>query len=132
MSSIALRVPTVTQRGEALPSGHCYVLFSRSQITLRDLIAEKVRTELRKARAGGMHLSSLPDLVEGEIVDDDGNFWLHTPFAERIALRNALNAFERGVYRVAVNGHEQEGLNSVIQLGRETSIAFIITASVVA
>jgi hypothetical protein len=132
MSSIALRCPTVTERGEALGTGHCYILFAEPRITLRDLITEKVRAELRKARAAGLHRSSLPDLLEGEIVDDSGDFWLHSPLGEQIARRNAINAFERGVFTVAINGHDQKELDTIILLGRETSIAFILPSPVVA
>ena len=63
MPTIALRVPTVAPGQAALPSGQCYILFPRGPITARELIAEKVRAELRKARAGGMLTTSLPMLL---------------------------------------------------------------------
>lgn len=131
VTSIAVRCPTVTATGESLPSGHCYLMLPPT-ITLRDLIVEKVAAELRKARAGGHKQSTLADLVEGEIVDDDGQFWLHSPRVEKIARRNVVNAFERGVFSVLVDGQLVADLDALIAVTRSTSIAFIVAAPVLA
>src|SRR5687768_2498333 len=87
MATIALRVPTVVPDRANLPGGHCYILFPEPCITVRELVAEKVRAELRKARAGGAHTSSL------ELLLPDGAQVGMTPLDEQLAIAHACRGF---------------------------------------
>jgi hypothetical protein len=62
MTTIAIRVPTHID-GTLAIGGHCYLLV-RKRTVVREIVGEKVRAELRKARAGGIHASSIDALVE--------------------------------------------------------------------
>ena len=115
MATLALRCPTIDTNHKPVAGGHPYILFSRSPICLRELIEEKVRAELRKARAGGPKASSLTDLI-GD----------HTHASEAYAVILAKRAFEYGVYDVVVDGVRKASLDDVIHLTRRTGIAFVV------
>lgn len=119
MATIALRVATVTADQPQLASGHCYIIFSDPTITVRFLIQEKVRAELRKARAGGESTSSLNLLI--------GNTPGNGPLDEQMATEQAMTAFRRGTYLILVDGKPMVDLDAVISLTRRTGIVFLVT-----
>ncbi len=123
MPAIALRVPTVVPEQPHLPGGHCYILFPEATITVRELISEKVRAELRKARAGGAHASSidrlLPDAAEVG----------PTPLDEQLAIAQACRAFTTGYYLLLCDGRPLVDLDESITLSRRTGLVFLCHTS---
>src|SRR3954451_9738133 len=107
MATIALRVPTVVPDQANLPGGHCYIVFPEPAITVRELIAEKVRAELRKARAGGPHTSSLSLLLPGR-----GEIGLG-PLDEQLAIAQATRAFSIGHYLLLCDGRPMVELEEI-------------------
>lgn len=122
--TIALRTPTVVPDRATYSQGHCYILFAADAITVKDLIAEKVRAELRKARAGGWHVSSVKDLVLDTCTLGFG------PLDEQIAIRSAHLAFLEGRYMVVVNNAPMVDLNATVVLTKQTVLAFVIPEQV--
>lgn len=122
MATIALRTPTVVPGLEMVQGGACYLVLSEPQITVRELIGEKVRAELRKARAAGDHVCSLrlliPDLTEIK----------HGPLDEQLMVVQAMRAFRNGDFLLLIDGHPVEDLDQVIALSRRTTIAFVAQA----
>ena len=98
MPTIALRVPTAMPGQAILPNGQCYVLFPSGEISARELIAAKVRAELRKARAGGMSTTSLPLLLP------DGAQIGFGPLDEQLAIAQACRAFTSGLFLLLSDG----------------------------
>jgi hypothetical protein len=119
MAVIALRVPTAVPDQANLPGGHCYILFPEATISTRELIAEKVRAELRKARAGGAHTSSLALLLP------DGSPAGHTPLDEQLAIAQAWRGFTSGHYLLLCDGHPLVDLDEALTLTRRTGIVFL-------
>jgi hypothetical protein len=119
MATIALRVPTVVPDQPNLPGGHCYILFPESTITVHVLIAEKVRAELRKARAGGAHTSSLDLLLP------EGAHIGYGPLDEQLAIAQAGRSFIEGDYLLLYDGRPLVDLDETLQLTRRTGIVFI-------
>jgi hypothetical protein len=119
MATIALRVPTVVPDRAHLPGGHCYILFSESTITVRELIAEKVRAELRKARAGGEHTSSLELLLPSNAQIGYG------PLDEQLAIAQACREFTLGHYLLLLDGQPLVDLDQTVELSRRTGIVFL-------
>lgn len=118
MPTIALRVPTVVTSQPNLPGGHCYMIFAQSRISVRDLISEKVRAELRKARAGGP-ATSTAHLLTGHEVG-------HGPLDEQLAIAQATRAFEAGDWLLLNDGHPLTDLNEEIVLTRRTGLMFLV------
>ena len=124
MACIALRVPTVVPDQNNLPGGYCYIIFDWPVISVRDLIAEKVRAELRKVRIGGPEACSLHLLInadEGEIKDD--------PLSEVLAIEQAWAAFDKGHYLLLVDGRPMSHTDENIMVTRRTSILFLVPAA---
>lgn len=119
MPTIALRVPTVAPGQAALPSGQCYILFPRGPITARELIAEKVRAELRKARAGGMLTTSLPMLLP------DGAHIGFRLLDEQLTIAQAYRAFTAGLFLLLCDGRPLVDLDEAVALERETALVFV-------
>lgn len=119
MATIALRVPTVVPDQANLPGGHCYIVFPESAITVRELISEKVRAELRKARAGGPHTSSLALLLPG------GNEIGNGPLDEQLAIAQATRGFTLGHYLLLCDGRPMVDLDEVVMLSRRTGLLFL-------
>lgn len=119
MATIALRVPTALPGQAILPNGQCYILFTRGPITVRALIAEKVRAELRKARAGGMSTTSLPLLLP-----DDAQIGFG-PLDEQLAIAQACRAFTVGHYLLLCDGRPLVDLNETVELTRQTALLFV-------
>lgn len=119
MTTIALRVPTAMPGEETLPNGHCYILFRRGPITVRDLIAEKVRAELRKARAGGSAATSLPLLLPPGAAIGYG------PLDEQLAIAQAQRSFNQGRYLLLCDGRPLVDLDESIELTRRTALLFV-------
>ncbi len=119
MAAIALRVPTVVPDRANLPGGHCYIVFPEPAITVRELIVEKVRAELRKARAGGPHTSSLPLLLPG------GNEVGLGPLDEQLAIAQAIRGFTHGHYLLLCDGRPMVELDEVLLLTRRTGVLFL-------
>ncbi len=119
MATIALRVPTAVPDQANLPGGHCYILFPEPAITVRELIAEKVRAELRKARAGGTHTSSLALLLP------DGAQVGHTPLDEQLAIAQAMRGFTNEHYLLLCDGRPLVDLDEQLTLTRRTGIVFL-------
>ncbi len=119
MATIALRVPTVVPDQANLPGGHCYILFPEPAISVRELIAEKVRAELRKARAGGVHTSSLALLLppDAEIG--------YTALDEQLAIAQACRSFTLGQYLLLCDGRPMVDLDETIALNRRTGLVFL-------
>jgi hypothetical protein len=119
MATIALRVPTVVPDQDNLPGGHCYILFTEPTVTVRELIAEKVRAELRKARAGGAHTSSLALLLpEGVQVG-------YGPLDEQLAIAQAAREFVEGRYLLLYDGRPLVDLDEKLSLTRRTGLVFL-------
>lgn len=119
MATIALRVPTALPGQAILPNGQCYILFQRGPHTVRSVIAEKVRAELRKARAGGMPTTSLPLLLPADAAIGLG------PLDEQLAIAQACRAFTTGVFLLLCDGHPLVELDEFVQLDRHTSLLFV-------
>ena len=119
MATIALRVPTVTPEEANLTGGHCYILFPEPTITVRELIAEKVRAELRKARAGGAHTSSLALLLP------NGTEVGHGPLDEQLAIAQACRGFSLGHYLLLWDGRPMVDLDELVSLTRRTGLVFL-------
>ena len=119
MATIALRVPTVTPEEANLPGGHCYILFPEPTITVRELIAEKVRAELRKARAGGVHTSSVALLLP------HGTEAGYGPLDEQLAIAQACRGFTLGQYLLLCDGRPLVDLDEPIALTRRTGLVFL-------
>ncbi len=127
MATIALRVPTAIPGRAVLPNGQCYILFTSGLISARDLIAEKVRAELRKARAGGMAATSLPLLLP------DGAEIGFGPLDEQLSIARACRAFADGLFLLLYNGRPLVDLHETVELTRQTSLLFVhVPAQVVA
>jgi hypothetical protein len=125
MATIALRVPTAVPGQSVLPNGQCYILFNRGPITTRELIAEKVRAELRKARAGGMGTSSLPLLLpEGAEIG-------FGPLDEQLAIAQACRSFVAGHYLLLYNGRPLVDLDEEVELTRQTSLLFVYVPTLI-
>jgi hypothetical protein len=123
MATIALRVPTALPGQAVLPNGQCYILFPRGPITARELIAEKVRAELRKARAGGMSTTSLPLLLP---VGAEIGFG---PLDEQLAIAQACRSFTAGHYLLLYNGRPLVDLDEEVELTRQTALLFVYVPS---
>ena len=119
MPTIALRVPTAIPGQAILPNGQCYILFPSGMITTRELIAEKVRAELRKARAGGMITTSLPLLLP------DGANIGFGPLDEQLAVAQACRAFTAGLFLLLCDGRPLVELDEQIALNRQTALVFV-------
>jgi hypothetical protein len=119
MPTIALRVPTVLPGQAVLPGGQCYILLPRGPIRVRELIAEKVRAEVRKARAGGLRTSSLPLLLP------DGAHIGFRPLDEQLTVAQACRAFTAGLFLLLCDGRPLVDLDETVALGRETSLVFV-------
>ena len=119
MATIALRVPTVVPDQANLPGGHCYILFPEPTITVRELIAEKVRAELRKARAGGAHSSSLALLLP------EGTEIGYGPLDEQLAIAQACRSFMEGDYLLLCDGRPMVDLDETVSLSRRTALVFL-------
>lgn len=119
MPTIALRVPTVVPDQANLPGGHCYIVFPEPTITVREMIAEKVRAELRKARAGGPNASSLRLLLP------DGNEVGPGPLDEQLAIAQAWRGFTLGYYLLLCDGRPMVDLEETLSLTRRTGIIFL-------
>jgi len=119
MATIALRVPTALPGQAVLPSGQCYILFTSGSITARELITEKVRAELRKARAGGMSTSSLPLLLP------DGAKIGFSALDEQLAIAQACRWFSAGGFLLLCNGRPLVELDEQIELTRQTALLFV-------
>lgn len=119
MATIALRVPTQLPHNQALPNGQTYILFKRGPISVRDLIAAKVRAELRKLRAGGMATCSLPLLLP------DGTPIGTSPLDEQIVIAQAYRAFVSGLYLLLCDGRPLVDLEEQVDLTRHTSLVFV-------
>lgn len=119
MAAVALRVPTVVPDQANLPGGHCYILFPEPTITARELIGEKVRAELRKARAGGPHTSSLALLLP------DGAHVGTTPLDEQLAIVQACRAFVNGHFLLLCDGRPLVDLDERVALTRRTGLVFL-------
>jgi hypothetical protein len=127
MATIALRVPTALPGQAILPNGQCYILFTRGPISVRALIGEKVRAELRKARAGGMSTTSLPLLLPEDAQIGFG------PLDEQLAIAQACRAFTTGCYLLLYNGRPLVELDEIVELTRQTSLLFVhVPAGIVA
>ena len=124
MATIALRVPTALPGQAVLPSGQCYILFNRGPITARELIAEKVRAELRKARSGGMSTTSLVLLLP------DGAEIGFGPLDEQLAIVQACRAFTAGQYLLLYDGRPLVDLDEEVELNRQTSLLFVYVPTV--
>ncbi|HEY0738225.1 MAG TPA: hypothetical protein VGD69_25130 [Herpetosiphonaceae bacterium] len=124
MATIALRVPTALPGQAVLPSGQCYILFTRGPITARELIAEKVRAELRKARSGGMSTTSLPLLLPEGVEIGFG------PLDEQLAIVQACRSFTEGQYLLLYNGRPLVDLDEEVELNRQTVLIFVYVPSV--
>lgn len=112
MPTLALRAPTVDASGEDLPGGQSYILFANDRITVGDLVAEKVRAELRKARdTGSVALCSLPALLPAP-----GPIGL-TPLDEGRIITQALRALLSGHYLLLFKEHPRGALRPLVDSG---------------
>lgn len=119
MAKIALRVPTTLPGQAVLPHGQCYILFTRGPISARELIAEKVRAELRKARAGGLTATSLSLLLPAGAQIGFG------PLDEQLAIAQACRAFTAGLFLLLYDGRPLVDLGETVELTRQTGLLFV-------
>jgi hypothetical protein len=119
MPTVALRVPTILPGRPILPNGQCYILFERGPIKTRDIIAAKVRAELRKARSGGMITTSLPLLLPDGVQIGFG------PLEEQLAIAQAWRAFTDGVFLLLFDGGPLVELDESVELTRQTALFFV-------
>ena len=119
MPTIALRVPTALPGQAILPNGQCYILFGSGPITTRSLIAEKVRAELRKARAGGMATTSLPLLLPEHAQIG------FSVLDEQLAIAQACRAFGEGRFLLLCDGRPLVDLDETVELTRQTALLFV-------
>ncbi len=119
MAAIALRVPTVVPDQPNLPGGHCYILFPEPTVTVRELIAEKVRAELLKARAGGPHTTSIGLLLPEGTPSGFG------PLDEQLAIAQACRAFAAGHFLLLCDGRPLVDLDETLALTRKTGLVFL-------
>jgi hypothetical protein len=119
MTTIALRVPTALPEQPSLSNGQCYILLPSGPIQVRDLIAEKVRAELRKARMGGLVASSLPLLMPDSVPASFG------PLDEQLAIAQACRAFTEGRFLLLCDGRPLVDLQESVVLSRQTTLLFL-------
>ncbi len=119
MATIALRVPTVLPNQASLPGGQCYILFSSGPITVGDLIAEKVRAEMRKAHMGGAAASSLALLLPDCMPTGYG------PLDEQLAIAQACRGFSEGRFLLLYDGRPLVDLQETVVLSRRTQLVFL-------
>lgn len=119
MPTIALRAPTALPGQPILPNGQCYILFASGPISARELIAEKVRAELRKARAGGMATTSLPLLLP-----DHARIGFSL-LDEQLAIAQACRAFTAGRFLLLCDGRPLVELDETVALTRQTALLFV-------
>ncbi len=119
MATIALRVPTALPDQPSLASGQCYILFPSGSINVHDLIAEKVRAEMRKAQVGGLAASSLPLLMSDSLPAGFG------PLDEQLAIAQACRAFIEGRFLLLCNGCPLVDLQESVELSRQTTLLFL-------
>jgi hypothetical protein len=124
MATIALRVSTTDHQRRVLTGGHCYLVLSDPTITVHDLLDEKMRAELRKARAGGQHVSSIESLLGHPVSNVFG------PLDQQLACAEIVNRFMHGDILLSVDGTIVDAIDHVIQLRRGIEILFIIPARV--
>lgn len=122
MASIALRVPTVDGGNATIVGGHCYILFDERPLTVRDLIAEKIRAEHRKLRVNGNDREHSLHALLGirEVGRDTVDEWLH--------ISRAYGRFQSGALQVVIDGHPATSLDQLVRLTRRTGIAFVVAA----
>jgi len=125
MSTIALRVPTRLPDRVLLATGQCYILFEAGPISVRALIAEKVRAELRKARAGGIAITSLPLLLATDLPIG------LSPRDEQRAILRAEELFSECHYLLLHNGLPLVDLDEQVVLTRQSSVQFLVVPSAV-
>ena len=94
-------------------------MFPGGPISVRDLIAEKVRAELRKARAGGATASSVHLLLPADAVIG------LRPLDEQLLVAQAQNAFADGQYLLLCDGRPLVDLDEPIDLKRGTALLFV-------
>jgi hypothetical protein len=125
MATLGIRVPTVDPTNGHLPGRFCYVLFPENP-TVQEAIAEKVRAELRKARAGnGWHAASVQYLIPADM--DLG--W--SPLDERDMIAAATEQFKAGAYLIVVSNvgapdYVAVDLSETIKLHWNTTISFVL------
>lgn len=119
MATIALSCPTVGPEETPVGGGYCYIMFSEPTIMVGELIAEKVRAEMRKIRAGGVWASNL-DVLTGYPFTG-GNTG---PLDEQLAIKTAARRFETGDWFLLVDGKRYLHLEETIVLTRHTGIKF--------
>jgi hypothetical protein len=119
MAAIALRIPTVVPDRSSIPGGHCYIVLPEPSISVRDLIAEKVRAELRKARAGGPQTTSIMYLLP------DGSNVGFGPLDEQLAIAQAWRSFTTGHFLLLCDGRPMVDLDEVITLTRRSNVLFL-------
>ncbi len=119
MTTLALRVPTVVPVQVNVRGGQCYILFTTSTISVRELIAAKVRAELRKASLGGAGATSLSLLLPEGVTFGLG------PLDEQLAMAQACRAFNDGDYLLLHNGQPMVDLDEPVTLDRHSKLIFL-------
>lgn len=119
MTTLALRVPTTVPNQSSVSGGQCYILFTEPTVKVRDLIAAKVRAELRKARIGGAQATSLPLLLPPGVTFGLG------PLDEQLAIVQACRAFTDGHYLLLCNAQPLVDLDEPVSLDRHTKLLFL-------
>jgi hypothetical protein len=124
MATIALRVPTTGPDQQMVVNGQTYILFERGPTEVRALIAAKVRAELRKFRAGGLAVCSLPLLLpEGFHVSTGA-------LSEALAIDYACAHFAAGGYLLLCDGQPLTSLDDVVHLTRDTQLRFVAVPAI--
>lgn len=103
-------------------AGTAYILTSARTLTIRELIAEKVRAEFRKYRINP-NTSSL-DLLLAELP------LYATPQAVQLAIGAAESAWHDGRFAVVVDGVEETSLDARVAVRRGLVVEFRVREEV--
>ncbi len=105
----------------------CVVLFFRRKLPLREIVAEKVRTEVQKATKSRKEYASTRYLVEEEL-SWTRNGAMEAPKPKIDPEHEVLRAWEAFLarrYFIYIDGARREDLDEVITLAPETKIQFV-------
>lgn len=126
-SALALDISTRVYGGDNRRES-CVVLFFRRRLSLREIIAEKVRAEVERAKAKQVEYLSTRYLTDEDLSWARGGA---RPRTERQAvsvereIERALEAFAERRYFVMIDGRRLSDLEEMVTLTPETKIQFV-------
>ena len=102
--------------------------FDGEQLTLKDIIEEKVKTEVhlfneKQRETYGLEYTSVEDLIRRS---GDGTINVDPrKVDEKAEIEKALKGFEDGAYKIFLNGEHLTDLDAAIHYSMEDKITFI-------